>query len=155
MPVIIRLFDAGDADAFCTLNIEWITQYFELEEKDRKMLENPEDEIISKGGRILIAQSGEDIVGTAALLPKMPGLIELAKMTVAASHRGQGVGKMLLARADEEARSMGARRIWLETNTKLGPAIALYSAHGYRDLSMGEYHPTPYSRCNVQMEKTL
>lgn len=155
MSVIIRLYQEEDARAFCELNTAWITQNFELEEKDKEILEHPEREIIAKGGLILIAQSREDIIGTAALLPKAPGLIELAKMTVATSHRGRGVGKLLMARIDEEARSMGAKNIWLESNTKLGPAIALYRAHGYRELSMGKCHPTPYSRCNIQMEKTL
>ena len=53
------------------------------------------------------------------------------------------------------ARERGAEAIWLETNDRLGAATRLYDRKGFKPLSKDEEHPTPYSRCNLQMVLTL
>ena len=53
--------------------------------------------------------------------------------------------------AIEKAREMGASQIWLETNTSLEAALALYRKSGFRELTGDELTPTPYDRCNCQM----
>ena len=37
------------------LNYEWLTKYFEVEPNDEKMLSNPEEEVLNKGGHIFFA----------------------------------------------------------------------------------------------------
>ena len=48
----------------------------------------------------------------------------------------------------EKARTLGARGIYLESNTILKPAISLYHKLGFKKVTG---HPTPYARCNIQM----
>lgn len=43
-----------DAVAFRTLNEEWITRYFVLEEKDRLTLGDPYGTIVARGGQVLM-----------------------------------------------------------------------------------------------------
>ena len=53
-------------------------------------------------------------------------------MYVAPAARGLGLGADLLHGALVSARSLGARRIWLETSRRfMGRAVALYEAAGF------------------------
>ena len=78
-------------DTFKTLNEAWILEHFEMEEADRKFLDDPKGYVIDTGGEILFARdraTGE-ILGTCALVNRAAGAAELAKMTVTAAARGQ------------------------------------------------------------------
>ena len=150
-----RLFKPEDAKAFHDLNIAWIKQHFVVEDKDRKTLEQPESSILGIGGRIVVAEIDGEMVGTAALVPISAGKVELAKMCVSSRHRGAGIGKAIMARVDFEAKDMGANTIWLESNTVLDAAMHLYQRSGFRELTDNECTPSPYERCNIQMQKSL
>lgn len=155
MNVTTRLFEPKDAQAFHDLNIAWIKKYFVVEDKDRKTLEQPEAYILGIGGRIIIAELDGKAVGTAALIPITNNKLELAKMCVDETHQGSGIGKAIMARVDKEAKDMGADTIWLESNTVLDAAMHLYKSCGYQELSGADCTPSPYARCNIQMEKKL
>ena len=49
--------------AFRTLNEEWITDYFRMEEADYKALDHPKEYILDKGGAILVALYKDEPVG--------------------------------------------------------------------------------------------
>lgn len=59
----------------------------------------------------------------------------LYSIVVAPRARGQGLGRHLLADAQEQARARGCRRIGLEVRADNASAIALYRAAGYRELA--------------------
>ena len=150
--VTVREYRPGDADAFRDLNLAWVEQYFSVESEDRAQLEDPKTHILDKGGAILIADLGGTPVGTVGLVPGHDdGVLELIKMSARSDVKGQGVGRALMDAAVEEARAMGAAKIWLETNTVLAAALALYRKTGFRELSGDEVTETPYDRCNCQM----
>ena len=71
-------------------------------------------------------------VGSVALSPKEAGVAHLSKFFVDAHYRGRGLGRLLLARAVEEARRRGYRRIELETRTAYREAVHLYEATGWQ-----------------------
>ena len=52
----------------------------------------------------------------------------------------------------DKARALGAKSLFLESNTLLKPAIHTYKKLGFRELA--EYHPA-YARGDIQMELTL
>ena len=70
-------------------------------------------------------------VGSVALSPRGEGVAWLSKLFVDAAYRGRGLGRALLARAVEEARARGCRRIELETRTIYREAVHLYEATGW------------------------
>ncbi len=152
--VLFRTFRPGDETAFLRLNEAWISRDFALEEEDRQILSDPQKHILDPGGAICFAVLNEEPVGCCALLVMAPGELELAKMTVAESARGMGIGRRLLGFAIEEARRMGAHRIYLESNTKAQAAVRLYERMGFRHLP-GPLHPSKYERANVFMELRL
>ena len=154
--IIIRDFAPGDENDFWRLNEEWIVKYFGLlEPKDREALMDPRGAILDGGGRVLLAVRDGQTIGCCALKPMAEGEFEVAKMAVTESCRGAGVGRMLLVRVIEEARAMGARRLYLETNHALTPAIHLYEALGFRHIPPERIIPSAYARADVYMEMEL
>ena len=159
----IRPFARGnsaDAEAFARLNSRWIEEYFGLEDEDRRVLEAPDAAILAPGGYIAIAERGGAIIGTGAIMvphEESGGgrVVELVKMATDPSAQGAGVGGSIIDHLIERARSLGAQRVWLETNDKLAAATRLYARKGFRALEAGELLPTPYSRCNLQMVLAL
>ncbi|RPD48487.1 GNAT family N-acetyltransferase [Hymenobacter sediminis] len=138
---------------FKQLNVEWIEQYFRLEPADLKALDHPEQYILEPGGQILLASYQGQIVGTCALIKMDSETYELAKMAVSPRAQGFGLGFRLGEAAINLARTLGAKRVYLESNTKLEPAINLYHKLGFRKTVAGL--PSPYERCNIQMELPL
>jgi putative acetyltransferase len=153
--VLFRTFQPGDAGAFRRLNEAWIEKYFRLEDKDRETLENPEKYILAKGGHIIMAERAGEPVGCCALLNLEDGRFEIAKMTVAESERGRGLGYQLLAYVVEFAREHSIRNLYLETNSSLTNAIHIYEKLGFRHLPPERIEPSPYARADVYMEMTL
>lgn len=137
---------------FKALNVKWIETYFRLEEKDLLSLDNPDEYIIKKGGRILLAEYKEEIVGTCALLKLDDETIELAKMAVSPAAQGKNIGWLLGLASIEKAKEMGGKSLFLESNTRLVPAISLYRKLGFVKVT-GK--PSPYERSNIQMELSL
>jgi N-acetylglutamate synthase-like GNAT family acetyltransferase/DNA-binding MarR family transcriptional regulator len=137
---------------FKQLNYEWIEQYFKPEEADHQSLNHPNEKILEPGGQIYMARHNGEIVGTCALIKMDNDTYELAKMAVTERARGRGVGWLLGQTAIARARALGAKRIYLESNTVLEPAIKLYQKLGFRKI-VGQ--PSPYERCNIQMEVKL
>ncbi len=144
-----------DAHAFRTLNEEWITRYFSLEAKDVETLNDPENTILRKGGRIFVARSPAGTVGCVALMAMGDGVYELSKMAVDPALRGHGLGRRLLAYAIAEARSMGARSLFLGSNSRLQNAVHLYESAGFRHVPRERVPLSGYVRANVFMEMLL
>ena len=141
------------AGAFKALNEAWITTLFALEPRDQEVLDDPQGEIIAGGGEVLFALEDGEPVGCCALIKLADGGFELAKMTVTDRHKGKGYGRALLAAAVAWAKAADATRLYLETNSALGPAISLYRTFGFREITPKV--PSPYARADVIMELTL
>jgi ribosomal protein S18 acetylase RimI-like enzyme/predicted transcriptional regulator len=150
--VQIVSFEPKFKQAFRDLNVAWIEKHWDMEPDDYKALDKPTQNIINKGGYIAIALYDDRPVGTAALLKMEDNRIELAKMAVADQTRGMGIGTALAEHAIAKAKALGAKSLYLESNTVLGPAISLYRKLGFKRVSG---HDSPYKRCNIQMELRL
>ncbi len=139
-------------EAFRDLNYDWIERHFTVEESDRAQLEAPREYILDKGGYIVMALYEGQAVGTCALIRHGNGSWELAKMAVSDVAKGKGIGYLLGMDIISKAREFGANKLFLESNTTLSPAINLYKKLGFKRI-VGE--PSPYARCNIQMEQEL
>jgi len=137
---------------FKDLNVEWIETYFRLEEKDLLTLNNPKEYIIEPGGHILLAEYNGGVVGTCALLKLNETTFELGKMAVSPRAQGKNIGYLLGVAAIEKTKMLGGRKLFLESNTKLIPAINLYHKLGFQKVTGP---PSPYERSNIQMELIL
>jgi putative acetyltransferase len=152
---IRSLAPGDDTTAFRTLNEEWITKYFTLEAKDRETLNDPVHSILLKGGYIFLAYSGAEAVGCVALIPIRDGTYELSKMAVSPHLRGRGIGRRLLQHTIAQAKGLGAKSLFLGSNTRLKNAVHLYESVGFRHVKPESLPPMPYSRADVFMEMPL
>jgi len=144
-------FTLEHSAAFRTLNEAWISKYFAIEPKDRKVLDDPQGQIVAKGGRIFMALQDAEPVGCVALVPMADGGYEVAKMAVQENQQGRGLGRRLMQRCIEAGAQAGAPRLYLETNSSLAPALALYRAVGFQDVGPPEHRD--YARGDTWMER--
>jgi DNA-binding MarR family transcriptional regulator/GNAT superfamily N-acetyltransferase len=118
------------APFFKSLNEEWLTEYFSVEDEDRQMLDHPET-ILSEGGAIFFACLGDEVVGTFALIALEKGELELAKMAVAQRYRNRGIGQLMLKFAIAEAEKRSASALVLHTSARLEAANHIYGKFGF------------------------
>jgi GNAT superfamily N-acetyltransferase len=137
---------------FRDINVEWISHYFKMEEEDYKYLEHPKENIIDKGGAILVALMDGEAVGVCSLVKINEQKYELAKMGVRPAARGKKIGWLLGQATIKKAKEMNATTLFLESNRVLTPAISLYHKLGFKEVTGG---CSVYARCDIQMEMEL
>ncbi|WP_179137290.1 GNAT family N-acetyltransferase [Candidatus Entotheonella palauensis] len=140
---------------FKRLNLEWIEHYFCVEPIDEVLLSNPESYFLQPGGYIFFATCCGQVVGTCALLKHPDRGFELSKMGVTKSYRGMGIGRKLAETAIEKVRSLDEPQIFLETHSKLIPAVNLYKHLGFRPKAFPGGCSERYQRANLYMVLVL
>lgn len=153
---IITYSPAYQSD-FKRLNIEWISNFFKVEPHDLEQLDHPEVHVMPRNGQIFLAKIGNEVVGCVAMvntgtLEQGNTEFELAKMAVSPTTQGKGIGKKLCLAAIDYARQLGVKKVWLESNRILTPALTMYASVGFREVPS---IPTPYARADIRMEMIL
>ncbi|MGB0255571.1 MAG: GNAT family N-acetyltransferase [Flavobacteriaceae bacterium] len=95
------------------------------------------------------AFANETLVGVLTLLPK-PESVQLRGMAVLEYFQGQGIGKQLVAHAEQYVRQQHICTVWL--NARL-IAVPFYEACGYQ--KQGETFELPYGGTHYNMIKQL
>lgn len=134
---------------FDRFNRDWLEEYFEVEPLDKWVLENPEEAIINKKGKIFFAVYNEKLIGTVALILITPGVYELTKMAVEKRYQGLGAGKLLCLTAINQARNMGAKKLILYSQTNLQAAISIYFKLGFNEIPIEQ---GKYKKANIKMQ---
>jgi ribosomal protein S18 acetylase RimI-like enzyme len=142
---------------FARLNLQWIQQYFREEEADRAVFADPHKAYVASGGEVFFALNGGQVLGTCALRKESEETYELCKMAVAPEARGLGLGDALMRAVIGFAQDKGARRVYLVTSTKLGPALGLYRKHRFETTRQGPEvgRESGYERADIEMVLTL
>lgn len=149
--VNIIAYEPQYKEAFKALNEEWIKKFFVMEAGDYKLLDHPEEEILTKGGHIAFALLDGEVVGTCALVKTEdhPLTFELSKMAVSPKAQGKKLGYLLGNALVEKAKELKAEKVFLVTNSILVPAIKLYEKLGFIHTPIGH---AEYDRADVRME---
>jgi putative acetyltransferase len=103
-----------------------------------------------RGAFFVLVHEGA-IVGTVALRIHPGRRVELCRMYILESHRGKGLGRMLLEHALAEARALGMQTVFLKTASVLKEAIALYRKSGFVPVEGA----AACGNCDIMMEKPL
>ncbi|HEY0977036.1 MAG TPA: GNAT family N-acetyltransferase [Flavobacteriales bacterium] len=135
------------------INVDWISKDFVVEEVDLEVLDHPQENLIDRGGCILLAMEGDTVVGTCALLLAAPGAYQMVKMAVDEAWRGHGIGRKLGEAIIEKARELGGHTLMLYSNRSgSAAAVALYRDLGFQERPL----PTQaYARADIYMELPL
>ena len=148
IPVEIIPFERRYARDFKRLNLEWLEKYFRVEPIDEEVLSKP-DAILRAGGAIFLVRRQGQIIGTCALLHEGHGRFELTKMAITERYQGAGLGRRLLNAVIEAFLARRTGELYLETNSRLAPAIALYESAGF--VHAPRPAPSAYARSDVYM----
>jgi ribosomal protein S18 acetylase RimI-like enzyme len=102
---------------------------------------------LQSGYYFIFVEHDSEVVGYACFGP-IPGTLvsyDLYWIAVRNQYRGQGVGSLLIQRSEEMIRSLGGRRIYVETSSRAlyTPTHAFYDAQGYRQEALLEDYYAP------------
>ena len=117
---------------FYDMNIEWLEKYFTVEPVHRKVLADPEGNIIAGGGEIFFALLDNKVIGTVAVKIEGNDSFELTKLAVSSDAQGKGVGQKLCERVIAFFKEKQGTLLFLETHTKLKPAMRIYEKLGFK-----------------------
>ena len=95
-------------------------------------------------GRLLLARHASHAAGCVALRKLEAGICEMKRLYVRPADRGAGLGRMLVERVIAEARTIGYKRMRLDTiESAMKDAIALYRRMGFEEIA-------PYSAIPIE-----
>jgi GNAT superfamily N-acetyltransferase len=134
------------------MNLEWLDKYNLTESHDLEILDDPEGAVIGRGGCIFLAMDENKVIGTAGLWKESETEYELIKMFVDTPYRGRGISKLLLDKCINEAKQLGAKKIFLYSNSQLKTAIQLYMKYGFEHIPVVN---APFLTADIKMELSL
>ncbi|MCW3464727.1 GNAT family N-acetyltransferase [Chitinophaga nivalis] len=94
-------------------------------------------------GALFLAKADGQLAGCVAVRAFDNSTAELKRLFVKDAFKGHGVGKALAARAIEESKKLGYKRIILDTLAHMKPAIELYTSLGFQPIAA--YYDNPIS----------
>ena len=97
-------------------------------------------------GRLLLAMRDADVLGCIALQRVDDERGEMKRLYVRPSARGTGLGRALVKRILDEARTIGYREIVLDTLPSMIEAQRMYEGFGFRDIPPYRENPIVGSR---------
>jgi len=100
------------------------------------------------GVLLLLEDPSGEIVGTAAVRRLAPGVGEIKRMWIRPGCQGRGLGRRLLERCLQEARTLGFRTLRLDSERRMHAALQLYRRFGFTEIP--DYNGNP--RAQVWME---
>ena len=133
------------------LSLPWLKEYDLVEPADFEQLENPE-RILNKGGRILLARAGEEIIGMMMIEPLGDNVCEFFKFAVKENWRNRGVGRTLINVSLDLARQMGQRTVCLTSHHALKAALHLYESCGFVNQ---QHNHVAFELSDVCMQRDL
>jgi putative acetyltransferase len=94
------------------------------------------------GGRLLLASHEGEVAGCVGLRRIGAETCEMKRLYLRPSFRGCGMGRSLALKIIEEARSLGFRRMCLDTlPSRMGEAIQMYRSLGFREIEPYYHNP--------------
>jgi len=140
---------------FRKFNYEWLQQFFMVEPKDRTVLNDPEGQIINKGGHIFFASIDGRIVGTAALIRLNETTAELSMLAVTEKAQRRQAGRRLAEAAIGRAISLGFKELIHHAHRRLVAAGNLCRQLGFKPESAVPRPRTGYERKSIIMRLNI
>ena len=83
-------------------------------------------------GEVWVIRAGEGVAGVLVLRPQPPALL-VENVAVAPAHQGRGLGRALMAFAEERALAEGLAEVVLYTNERMTENLRFYPALGFAE----------------------
>jgi GNAT superfamily N-acetyltransferase len=143
-PALVAVRESSDVEEVRTLVREYAASLpfaLDFQDFDRELNELPGDYAPPKGA-LLLARGA----GCVALRPIDGTTCEMKRLYVRPSARGTGIGRRLAEAAITEARTLGYKRMRLDTVPGMDSAQSLYERLGFEDIAPYRSNPIPGAR---------
>ena len=135
MPVSVRVARLEDAAVIGDLVRGSYAKYVErLGREPAPMLEDYA--ALIEAGEVWVLVEGEEVLGVLVMRAAEDHLF-VDNVAVAPGHQGRGLGRELVAFAEERARREGLGEIRLYTNEKMWENLAVYEKLGFEETGRG------------------
>ncbi|MDR1535722.1 MAG: GNAT family N-acetyltransferase [Planctomycetota bacterium] len=134
---------------FIALNRAWVEKYFRIEPADVYTMNNVE-KYLEKGGMIFFAVEGGKAIATCLIFPIGNDVWELSKLAADESRHGCGAGSAVFKACLDYAVGHAAKKITLESNQLLKPALHVYEKFGFRRVPLDP--DSKYARADIRFE---
>ena len=143
MVKIIRVESAQDLEHIRTLFKEYADSLgFDLDFQDfQAELERLPGDYTRPGGCLLLAKQGSEIIGCVALRKIDHNTCEMKRLYVRPHCRGKGTGRALSQKIIDEARTIGYKKMRLDTIPTMKRANVLYRSFGFKKIKPYRYNP--------------
>lgn len=133
--------EIGQARALFEEYAKWLAIDFCLLNFEQELRELP-GAYAPPDGRLLLAWDGEELMGSVALRRIGPEMCEMKRLYLRPGFRGRGLGRKLAVALIEEARTMGYRRMRLDTlPRRMETAERMYRSLGFEEIEA--YYDNP------------
>jgi GNAT superfamily N-acetyltransferase len=133
--ITIRLAGEPDADTVRLITVEAYQLYVpRIGREPSPMTTDYAGEV--RAGHAWIAEDSGQAVGIVVLIPQADHLL-VENIAVRPAAQGSGVGRRLLAVAEEQARCLGYDEVRLYTHETMTENIAYYPRRGYTETHRG------------------
>ena len=149
--ISLRKADIGDIEQIKAILFKSLKEY-EIVIPDNYSVSDI-DSIDAKNGtgKVFVLDRNDFVIGFIILKPITVDCIELKRLYLTSSERGQGLGAHLLDYAMHFAKKNKYRSIRLETTSKFKEAVSLYEKFGFTELNGAEKDPGH----DLEFEKTV
>lgn len=139
--VVIRPFQSSDQSAAKQLILDGLEEHWGYLD----VTLNPDLNNIAETYQqetFLLAEMGNRIVGTGALIHENNGLARIVRMSVDKNIRRQGIGRKILMALIGAAKERGYHQITLETTATWQDALTFYKQNGFQviETRAGDTH---------------
>ncbi|KPK70676.1 acetyltransferase [candidate division WOR_3 bacterium SM23_60] len=143
MVKIIRVESAQDLEHIRTLFKEYADSLgFDLDFQDfQAELDRLPGDYTRPGGCLLLAKQGSEIIGCVALRKIDHNTCEMKRLYVRPHCRGKGTGRALSQKIIDEARTIGYKKMRLDTIPTMKRANVLYRSFGFKKIKPYRYNP--------------
>lgn len=152
MDIIVRKAIKGDENQVLTLIDTVLASYglklnTEIEDLDVTDLEKY---YLDSGGDFEVIIHDNRIIGSYGIYKIDKDTCELRKMYLYEEYQGLGLGNKMLENSLAMAKSLGYKKVTLQTNSVLNKALKLYEKFGF-EISVEEV----CERCDLAMSKNI
>jgi ribosomal protein S18 acetylase RimI-like enzyme len=100
----------------------------------------------SPDGRLYLVKSGDEYTGCVGLRKIEDGVCEMKRLYIKLEHQGHGLGKKLIELIIKDAKSIGYKKMRLDTiKEKMPNAVDLYEKRGFKKIDAYYGNPDPHT----------
>ena len=133
--------DWADVERLIRLYLDELPFEIDFQDLDRELAELSAEYGPPAGAALLVRDSTDAAVGVVGVRRFDDHDAELKRMYLASGARGSGLGRFLAEVAVTTARSLGYRRLLLDTVDSMAPAIGLYEGLGFVEIAPYRHNP--------------